>query len=204
MDFLLAGANSGRVRFQDAAALPGDALWNFASGAGGSQILQDKNFRFAFDWTPADNTSTNWISLSVGINVFDIATRVNDAQTDFGILFRNNGGTQLFDNGAATTGGNFNVPIVATHHAQIDFSFTSFADGSNVIATPSVDGVPVGTPFTFQWDNDGGVMNLELGNLAGGTKLDNISISTVAVPEPSAVWLLAMAGVGVAAIRRRR
>lgn len=35
----------GRVRFQDAAALPANALWNFASGAAGAQILADGGFR---------------------------------------------------------------------------------------------------------------------------------------------------------------
>jgi len=201
VDFFKAGSATGRIRFQDASALPTDAMWNFAFGPGGAQILQDGGVRFAFDWTPINNTDDNWMSLSVGINNLDLRFRVNDPNTDFGILFRNSGGTQLFDNAVPTTGPNFDVTAVTSHHAQVDFAFNSFADGANVIATTVVDGVPLGSPMVFQWDGDFGVLNLELGNFATGTRLDNVSITTV--PEPTGSTLFALGAIA-AGFRRRR
>jgi hypothetical protein len=197
LDFLLAGFDDGRVRFHDTNNLGN--LWNFAFGVGGSQILADGGLRIEFDWTPADNTSDNWISYSIGINGFDAAFRVANPSTDFGVLFRNNGGTQLFDNGGPTTGPTFNVSTVTTHHAQLDFSFGSFADETTVNLQGFVDGVLLGAG-SFQWNGNAGVLNMEIGNLAAGTKLDNVSISTI--PEPSSAALLA--GVGLLAGARRR
>ena len=197
LDFLVAGGADGRVRFHDANNLGN--LWDFASGPGGAQILADGGFRMEFDWTPANNAVEDWISFSVGNNGLDAAFRVAQASTDFGILFRNNGGTQLFDNGAAVTGPSFDVSTVRPHHAALDYRFTSFADGSNVNVSGSIDGVFLGAT-SFQWDGNGGVLNIELGNLAQGTKLDNISL--ISVPEPSGPAMLGIAGL--AALRRRR
>lgn len=198
LDFLVAGGADGRVRFHNANDL--NVLWDFASGPAGTQILVDGGFRMEFDWTPTDNTVDNWVSYTVGNNGLDAAIRVAALTTDFGILFRNDGRTQIFDNSVAVTGPNFDVSLVRPHHAALDFSFSSFADGSNVSVIGSVDGVVLGPAWTFQWDGNTGVINMELGNLAQGTRLDNISL--ISVPEPTVPAILGFAGF--AAVRRRR
>jgi hypothetical protein len=99
----------------------------------------------------------------------------------------------------AVTGPSFEVSTVRPHHAALDYIFTSFADGSNVNVSGSIDGVFLGST-SFQWDGNGGVLNIELGNLAQGTKLDNISVSSI--PEPSVPAILGIAGL--AALRRGR
>lgn len=195
----------GRVRFQSAAALPTNVWWNFASGVGGTQILADHGLLVQFDWTPPDNTSNNWVSFDVGFldqTAGEPSIRVNDAQTDFGILFRDNGGTQYFDNGAATDGPNFDASTVAPRHVALTYSFSSFADGTDVLVSASVNGVPVLSNQQFQWDNNSGALFMELGNLAAGAKIDNFSIATI--PEPSGYALLGfMASLGLALHRRR-
>jgi hypothetical protein len=57
----------------------------------------------AFDWIAGNDTSNNWVSVNMGISgtgVPEPAFRVNHAETDIGMLFRFNGDTELFDNGA--------------------------------------------------------------------------------------------------------
>lgn len=195
-----ASGGSGRIRFHDAANL---ATWHdFATGAAGSAILLDGGFRVEFDWTPTNTTSDNWVSYSVGIagqGVAEPSTRVNNAETDFGILFRQNGGTQFFDNGVATPGTSF-VATSAPRHVVIDYSFSSFADGTNVSITASVDSSGPLASTTFQWANNVGALYMELGAYENGTLIDNFSITTL--PEPS---ISALAGlIGSAALLRRR
>jgi hypothetical protein len=126
-----------------------------------------------------------------GIAAGEPAVRVNHAATDFGILFRNSGGTQYFDNGVATTGGNFDVTTVAPHHVTLQYNFNTFADNGDVLVSASVDGVNVLSNFAFKWEGNLGESYMELGNLAAGTRIDNFAISTV--PEPST---MAMLGAG--------
>ena len=193
----------GRVRFQSAAALPGNALYDFGSGAGAAQMLADGGFRVEFDWTPVNNTSTDWICVNLGYNYFDTGVGVNQPSTDFGMLFRNNGGTQIFDNSVVVGTPSYAAPTVATHHALIDFAFSSFADGSLITATPSVDGIAAGAPVIFDWNGNAGVISLELGANDGTKRLDNLSISTVSVPEPTSLALLGLVGFAAASRPRR-
>ena len=202
LNILRTATGPGRIRFHDASTLD---WWNFASGVGGTQILNDGGLRIDFDWFPADNTANDWISYNVGFlgqSAGEPAFRVNDPQTDFGILFRNNGETQYFDNGAATTGGSFNVSGALQHHVSLNYSFNSLADGSNVLVSASVDGVSVLDSLPFQWDNNGGALYMELGNLATGTRIDNLAISSV--PEPTTLGILSTAGLGLGLFARRR
>jgi len=191
----------GRVRFQDAGALPGNSLWNFASGAAGAQILADGGFRFEFDWTPPNNTTDDWVCLNVGFNYLDTAVGATDPSTDFGLLIRNNGSTKFFDNSVGGVSPTFDVTNVTQRHAAIDFSFSSYADGSSVTANFFVDNVAVGAPVVFDWSGNGGVINIEMAANNNTKRVDNISISTI--PEPSGVMLLGLAGV-IATGRRRR
>lgn len=181
-----ATSGDGRIRFHDAANVAN--WWDFASGDAGALIASDGGLRVEFDWTPPDNTSANWISFAVGFppvaTTAEPAIRINHAETDFGILLRDNGAIQCFDNSVDATGTpipTFNVSTVATRHVVLDYGFTSFADGSNVTLSVSVDGVKLrATPYTFQWANNNGVLYMELGNYVAGTSFDNFAISTLA------------------------
>lgn len=192
---------TGRVRFQPT-SLPANTLYDFAAGTSGTAILSAGGFQVDFDWTPDNNTAPAWLSFSLGYTSFDETIRINQSQTDFGILFRNNGETVLFDNGAGTSGSNFDVSGGAyQRHATLTFAFGSFADGANVAANAYVDNVLVGTS-NFTWDNNAGALYLELGNIESVKQLDNVSISTV--PEPTSLALVALAGVSVLVRRRSK
>jgi hypothetical protein len=181
LNILKPPTGSGRIRFQEVASLPTNVWTNFAAGSSGTTILAEGGLRIAFDWLPANTTDGNWISLSTGIAGIGTAEpdiRVNQAATDFGILFRNNGQTQYFDNGAAVVGTSFPVPSVAVRKVVITMAFDSFADGSLVTARATVDGTSVlPDGFTFQWDGNLGSLYMEFGNYAAGTKIDNYTIS---------------------------
>jgi MYXO-CTERM domain-containing protein len=71
-----------------------------------------------------------------------------------------------------------------------------------VLVSAFVDGASVLSNLPFQWDNNSGALYMELENLAAGTKIDNMTISSVPSQPPSA--LLSISGFGFAALRRRR
>jgi hypothetical protein len=192
------GVDSG-VRFENAAGPFGATnRYNWAGGSASSAILSAGGFVVSFDWAPPGNTSTNWISFQVGTINGDSGNLTND---DYGILFRQNGNTERFDNSVNLGAGGAFVatPGGVLRHVEITYLFNSFADGANVTATSTVDGVQVASD-TFQWDSNGGQIYMELGNNDAGNRVDNLTISTV--PEPSLALLLGMAGLGLG--RRRR
>lgn len=172
---------SGNLRFQDGFSLPTAVLTDFAGIATGPSILNEGGLRIAFTWTPANNTDANWLSFSAGYNTLDVAQRVNAAQTDFGLLFRNNGGTQYFNNNAGTTGGTFAVPAVQPHRAVIELAVTSFADAaqgvSDITANAWVDGTQVLTNYAFNLENNLGLFHMELGSNIAGSFVDNLIVS---------------------------
>jgi hypothetical protein len=177
------GAES-RIRFHDAANLAN--WWNWAAGPGAVAILTEGGMRVEFDWIPADNTSDDWIAFNIGFpnSGAEPAVRVNEAGTDFGILFRNSGGTQYFDNGVAATGPSFDVPDITTHHVVLDYAFASFADGTPVTLNVTVDGTQILIDHVFEWAGNGGRVAMELGNLAQGTLIDNFAVSTLGILQP--------------------
>lgn len=197
------GSSDGELRFQPN-PVAGSTLFNFASGAGGTQILADGGFRFEFDWTTPNTTATDFVGLSIGNTTFDSNFQVADAGTDYGLLLRNNGGVQIFDSGTVVTAVPTFAVTSATHHAIIDFAVTSFADGSNVTATAYVDNVAIGSPVIFQFSGNSGVLNFQMDNNQStpGLTLDNISITTI--PEPSGAALLLLGGVTALGVRRRK
>ena len=177
--------------------------YDWAAGASGSAILAGGGFTVSFDWIPADNTDGEWMSFQVGTVNDDNGNLTND---DYGILFRNNGGTERFRNAPAPTGNQgAGSPFAATpggvaRQVEITYSFSSFADGSPVTATSRVNGFQVASD-TFNWDGNAGSMRMELGNGVANTRIDNLRIATV--PEPTGAVLLS-ASLGLMALRRRR
>lgn len=169
----------GRVRFQNM----GLATWyNWAGGTEAANILADGGMRVEFDFTSTDLTSANWVSFVIGHGnqaAGEPGVRVNDGATDFGILFRNNGATERFDNGTNLGAGGSTTPV-AKRHIVLDYAFASYADGTPVKIRASVDGVLVSSN-TFSWDGNGGELYMELETNQGGTLIDNYTISTVPV-----------------------
>lgn len=197
---LLPNGGDNGLRFENSAGPFGGAnRFNWGSGAAAAAILGGGGFKVSFDWAPVDNTNTNWISFQVGTINGDSGNLTND---DYGILFRQNGNTERFDNTvnlgaggafAATAGG-------VLRHIEITYSFSSFADGSTVNAVSSVNGVQVASD-SFTWDSNGGAMYMELGNSEPNNRIDNLMVESI--PEPGATALAGLAALGMLARRRR-
>ena len=194
-------ANTGRLRFEPVTL---GTSYDWAGGAGGAAILNN-SMRVEFDWTATGSPPGDWISFNIGHRNHDEGEpgfRVNHGETDYGILFRNNGGTQRFDNGAGTTTGSFSATTDPVHVViDLDFVSDSFADGSLVDAVASVDGVVVDT-YTFDLNNNGGELFMELGTLETGMLIDNFSVT--ATPEPTSIAIWSLIGLGLAGFGYRR
>ncbi|MGC6466668.1 MAG: hypothetical protein ACON5N_13875 [Akkermansiaceae bacterium] len=169
------GAGGGHgVRFENAAGPFGGAnRFDWAAGDTGSAILDAGGFTVAFDVTHAGNTTPDWVSFQVGTVNADSGNLTND---DYGILFRQNGNTERFDNGTNLgAGGSFSATL-NQRHIEIQYEFSSFADGASVTATSFVDGVQVASDV-FTWDGNGGQMRMELGHNDPGALVDNLTVS---------------------------
>lgn len=175
---------TGGLRFENTSNDP-DITGNmdhfdWAAGAAGTAILDANGFVVTFDWTPENNNDPQWISWNVGHPNADANFRITGGLTDYGILLRNDGRSERFDNGSNLgAGGNYNAsPGGATTYAvRMAFSFSSFADGSNVTAITSVDGTQVASD-TFQWDGNNGAMHMEFFTNKTGNFIDDLTIST--------------------------
>ena len=199
---LLMPSGTNGVRFENALNDPtGGAAdrFDWAAGSTGAAILGAGGFKVAFDWIPVENTLDDWVSFQVGTINADNGNLTND---DYGILFRNNGGTQRFGTLVAPEAdGSFTASAGGvTRAVEITYLFSSFADGSAVNVISSVDGTQVAND-NFTWDSNGGEMRMEMGHNAANTRIDNLAISTV--PEPSSVLILALGCAGMG-LRRKR
>jgi hypothetical protein len=205
-------AITGRIRFHDNTdndpATPG--LWqDWAGSATGADILAGGGVRVEFDWTTpiAPGNANQWIAVNAGH--VEAATepnfRITDPGTDAAFLFRQNGGTQAFNNGAGTAAGTFAVgtPLPFTYHVVVEYAFSSFADGTTVSMTAKVDGNTLHTG-TYDWAANSGVMFLEVEtNSQDRFLVDNLTISTLnPVPEPSVTAFLLP--IGALLLRRSR
>jgi hypothetical protein len=167
---LLPVSTDSGVRWENAAGPFGAAnRYNWAGGTTGASILAAGGFSVSFDYIPVDNTSTNWISFQVGTVNADSGNLTND---DYGILFRQNGNTERWDNSVNLgAGGTFAAtPGGVLRSIRIDYLFSSFADGATVNAISRVNGVQVASD-SFTWDSNGGAMYMELGHNDAGNRV---------------------------------
>ena len=170
------GGNTG-VRFENEGGPYGGAnRYDWAAGSAAATILANGNFVVSFDWYPAGNTSPDWISFQVGTDNADTGNLTND---DYGILFRQNGGTQRFANNTGLGNGD---PFPASEvgvarHVEITYKLDSFADGATVNVISTIDGLQVADD-TFTWQGNGGAMRMELGSNDAGNRVDNLTVAT--------------------------
>ena len=195
---LLLPTGTNGVRFENAAGPFGASnRYDWASGSTGTAILGAGGFIVSFDYTAAGNTTGDWVSFQVGTINADNGNLTND---DYGILFRQNGGTERFDNSVNLGAGGTFSATAGPRHVEISYAFSSFADGASVTATSKVDGTQVASD-TFTWDSNSGAMYMELGHNDPNLLVDNLTVSVI--PEPSSALLSSLAILGLIARRRR-
>ena len=174
---------TGRIRFHqdpDNDTTTAGSWHNWASPSTGPLILSDGGIRVEFDWIAGNSDSANWVSLNMGISgpgMGEPAFRVTHPETDIGLLFRLNGGTQVFDNGTPLGAQGSFPPTIGTRHVVVDFSFDTFDDGDTFAVIATVDGTEVYNETGLTWDNNLGELYFEIGTLEN-TLLDNVTVST--------------------------
>jgi hypothetical protein len=149
----------------------------------------------SFDWTSGDTTSGDWIFFSVG-TVGDISyalpLRVTDVSMDAGIIFKNSGGVQAFNNGVNNANGSF-TPTGDEHLVTLNYLFTSWAADAPVTLDATVDGTSVLTD-SFTWSHGAGAQYMDLGTFNNTALIDNFTIQTL--PEPT-TWAMMAGGFGL-------
>jgi hypothetical protein len=200
------GATTSEMRFNKVGQTGTGAapdLFDWSSGTGGADILAAGGFTVSFNWTAGDTTSGNWIFFSVG-NGGDISysnLRILNSTTENGILFKNNGGSQVFNSG--TQNGGFSpgayTPGSVNHFVTLTYTFNSWASGSAVNMTANVDGNNLGSD-SFNWNATAG-QYFDIGTYGNANNLiDNLTVTTV--PEPGTPALVG-AGIGLLLVARR-
>lgn len=197
------GATTSEMRFDNVGQSGGAApnLFDWSAGSTGAAITAAGGMQISFNWTAGDTTSGNWIFLALG-NGGDISynnLRILNSTTESGILFKNSGASQIFNNGASGgTAGSY-TPSSVNHLVTIDYNFNSWAAGAPVTMSAIVDGNLVGTD-TFNWNATSG-QYLDIGTYGNNNNLiDNFMIATA--PEPT-TWALVAGGAGLFLFARR-
>lgn len=172
---------SGSIRFLTSDV---SARFDLAAGDFGSEILSAGGFQVSFDWVPSDTTDHDWIALSAGIRetLADADTEFIQAETDMGVLLRNNGGVQVRDQLGIFDSGNF-LPTSEPVRVVVHFAFDSFADGSTVTMNAWVGSRQVVFDRQQSWGANGAnqgkcFITLENRN-ADPQVIDNLSIGTL-------------------------
>ena len=174
----------GRIRFQRSAAgarfdwagtAAGSSAANIAAGA---SIIDSGGMKISFDYVPTNNTSTNWVNVSVGFpGAFD-GQAINFGETDYGVLLRNNGSIERWDNGFNKGPGGTFPATTTTRHVEYLYAFPSFGNGTEVRSRVIVDGIQVAAD-TFYLENNAGEFYfvVEVGEV--GTLVDNLTVTTI-------------------------
>ncbi|MCW1887298.1 thrombospondin type 3 repeat-containing protein [Luteolibacter flavescens] len=181
----LAGAplvvGSGRLRFLAAPVGSPARSYDFAAGRAGAHILSGGGVRVEFDVYPTNTTSLNGISISTGFPSSHLVaeptgSRATNANTDFAIQLGNSGRISIQRNGQLHTAYNNSVGAVVPRRVVVDYSFTSFEDGSPLSVSATVNGVSVVSNRTHTWSNNFGQFLIEIGESFTGTRIDNLKI----------------------------
>jgi hypothetical protein len=169
------------LRFQTGGNNSPPAYYNWSTGAAGAQIVAAGGMAISFNWTSPKNSDGNWLGFAAGINPAAPNGGADFAffNSDNGLLLQNNGGTQLFDNGAGSTGNSFSVANGNTHQAIITYKFSSWADGTPVTMIASVDGTTIDAQ-SFTWNGTGGTNYMMMQVYAFET-IGNFQITTLPV-----------------------
>ena len=155
----------------------------------------------AFDGLSDSGDPTDWLAVMVGTS----SQPQWLLDTTFAILFRQNGGTQYFQNGNGATGGNGAGPgdnawegyqLVLSDSAGTGSAF----DGNGSLITYYENGALVGSASIAQLTSGQGYIGFDSpGSIVG---IDNIVIT--ATPEPGTCALLGGGLLSLLAIRRRK
>lgn len=156
-----------------------------------------------FDGNVKSTDATDWLAFMIG----SVGQTQFIVDSSAGILFRENGGTQIFDHGTGSDGvagaapGNDVWQSYQVIISDLDGTGSAF-NGNGSMLTYYANGVLLGSQAIGQ-------LNAGEGYIAFGSEdqiagVANLSISTVAVPEPSTFGLAMVAAIGGIALMRRR
>jgi hypothetical protein len=156
-------------------------FYNWATGAGASDITAAGGFTLSFNWIPTDTTSTSWLFFVAGTNGTDNSTSggpIFNSATSGGIFFTNNGTVQAYDSDAPKSSGSFTPTL--DNAVSLTYAFTSYAAGAPVTLVADVNGVQVLTD-SFTWNSSTNYM--DLGSYQESNQINSLQVATV-VPEP--------------------
>ena len=162
--------------------------------------------------TSSDTNSTDW--LAMGFGSISSQSDVNAATSEAWLIYRGNSGTQSFyggatGNGAAGGYGNiskappapsdtFYITLVTPANLASGSASVSFWDSLGLIGT-------AGSPRTeaLASSNLANITDIFIGEQGWGGQVSDLTLQTV-VPEPAALGLMALGGLGLLVGKRRR
>jgi hypothetical protein len=205
------GAGDGFLTQIDNASHPDKLLLASFPGGGYSSVSPDHNFN-----VNAGSVSS-YLSISFTVDPFDSAAGTNDqwtcinigsaqndsivsSQSQFGILFRDNGGYQAFDSSSFVSEGAYSTdPTGVTTHS-IELRLYGLLDGNAFDGSGDmlIEVWADGSKF-YDYTKSGGYIDnyITLGNIGGGdfttSTFDDFSVSVV--PEPATLVLMGLGGL---------
>jgi hypothetical protein len=156
-----------------------------------------------FDGNVKSGNATDWLAFMIG--TVDQNQFIVDSTA--GILFRENGGTQIFDHGSGSDGvagvapGNDVWQSYSVVISDWDGTGSAF-NGNGSMLTYYANGVLLGSALLSQLNAGEGYFAFGASDQLAGVA--NLSISTNPVPEPSSFGLAMVAAIGGIALMRRR